>query len=359
MIYILRINLDIAGSSIRKNPRFCIAISSIKFLVSDKNKIVILAHRGRPSPEKREEKFSLKPLVSLIQREIGKKVVFLDNFDFPKIREEIKEAPGGSVFLLENTRYIKGELENDVELGKSLASLGDRFLNDDFATSHRENASLSAITKFIPSSMGPRMKYELEHLKSIIKSPESPLVVIIGGAKVKDKLGVLKQMLSKADIVLLGGVPANTILKARGVNIGNSLFDQDSIPQLQEIIQSEKVIVPEDFRKDKDIIYDIGPETIKKYASIIKTAKSIIWNGPMGLIEKRRFAKGTRGVAKAVLSNRKAKMVIGGGDTLSGISLRSTGNNSNILISTGGGAMLAFLAGETLPALETLDKNPS
>ena len=235
--------------------------------------------------------------------------------------------------------------------------MGDHFVNDDFAASHRENASFSAITRFIPSSMGPRMKYELEHLESIAKFPKNPLVVIIGGAKVGDKLGVLKRMLLKADTVLLGGVPANTILKARGVNIGSSLFDQNAISQIHEIIESKKVIVPEDFRKSKDTIYDIGPETIKKYTSIIKTAKSIIGNGPMGLVEKRKFAKGTKGIAKAVFSNRQAKTVIGGGDTLSAVPLRLSKDNPNILISTGGGAMLTFLAGESLPAIQALNKN--
>ncbi|MDD5710790.1 MAG: phosphoglycerate kinase [Candidatus Colwellbacteria bacterium] len=357
MTSILRTNLDIKSPGIRKNPRFRAAVTSIKLLVSPDDKLIILSHFGRPSPEKMEKDLSLKPFVPLLQREIGKKVFFLDNFDFPQIRKSIESAPGGSVFLLENVRYLKGELEDDIELGRNLASLGERFINDDFASSHRKHASLSAITRFIPSSAGPQIKHELEHLRLIMAAPEKPFVIIIGGAKVSDKLGVLKKLLPRADAVLLGGVPANTVLQARGRDIGASLADQDIVSQLHEIVQSEKVIVPDDFRKEKDIIYDIGPRTVKKYTAVIGTARNIIWNGPMGFTEKRKFARGTRDIARAVFANRHAKTIIGGGDTLSAVPYRFLKNSSkNILISTGGGAMLLFLAGEPLPALESLDK---
>lgn len=355
MTCILRVNLDIVGSQIRKNPRFRTAVTSIRTVLSKYDRVVVLSHRGRPSPDSREPELSLKPLAALIQRELGHAIIFLDHFNFPMIRQEIDRSPSGSIFLLENMRYLPGETKNDPGLGKQLASLGDRFINDDFASSHRANASLEAITKFIPSSLGTQLEHELSHLRSIVQLKEKPFILVIGGVKLEEKLGILKRFLPEADAILLGGVPANTVLKARGADINGSLYDDRLITKLNEVVKSQKVIVPEDFRREKHVIYDIGPETIKRYTSIIGGAKRIIWSGPMGLIEKRRFTKGTRGIAKAVLSNRSAKTVIGGGDTLSAIPLRLAKNNPDVLISTGGGATLTFLAGEPLPALEAIN----
>jgi phosphoglycerate kinase len=357
MTHLLRVNLDIAGPRIRKNPRFRAAVASIKSLASLENKIVVFSHRGRPSPEKREPELSLKPLAALIQRELKHKVVFLDHFDFPTIRQTVKEAPGGSIFLLENMRYLSGETKNDPELGRQLASLGDHFINDDFASSHRANASLEAITEFISHSPGVQLERELSWLKSITRSEQRPFIIIVGGVKLEEKLGILERFLPDVDTILLGGVPANTVAKARGISVQNSLCDDQWISRLSEVIRNEKVIVPKDFRGERRVVYDIGPKTIKEYISFIKGAKKIIWSGPMGLIEKRRFSRGTRAVAKAIFDNHQAQAVIGGGDTLSAISPRLMESNSGVLVSTGGGAMLAFLAGETLPGLEALDKN--
>src|SRR3989338_4063124 len=311
MTYLLRVNLDINTSNIGGNLRFQNTLKGIRLVSKRSNKVVILAHRGRPSG--RDKKLSLKHFVSPLSKGLGKRVVFINSFDFPKIAKRIVQSPNGSVFLLENLRFLEGEFEADKSLAKSLAKLGDRFINDDFPTSHHKNASNFELPKLIPSDIGPNFKMELRQLDKVIANPRKPLVLIIGGAKISDKLGVLKNFIRKADSILLGGAPANTLLKARGVSIGKSLYDKKVLAQIKPFVNNEKIITPIDWKIGNNAILDIGPHSIGLYATAIKEAGTVVWNGPMGKFEHKSFSTGTKALYKAILAQKRANILIGGG----------------------------------------------
>jgi phosphoglycerate kinase len=352
-IYLIRINLDIKNKPFKDALRFKVACEIIKSLSRGTNKIVLLSHRG--NPKDKEKDLSLKPFAVALSKEVGKKINFIPHFKFDDIRKQINNAKGGSVFLLENLRYLNGEKENGRELSKQLASLGDKYINNDFATSHRKNASLFGITNFIPSSIGQVIKNEIYALSSATKKIKHPAVLIIGGAKAKDKISTIDHLLPKVDHVLLGGRPANIFLKLRGADIGSSAYEKDLIKKIKNLATKIKIITPYDWVTEKNAIFDIGPKTLEDYCQIIKDARTIIWNGPMGMFEKKRFSNGTSTIARAVLNNKRANIIIGGVETVSSLPIRPTKQKmSHIFISTGGGAMLHFLAGEKLPAIEAL-----
>ena len=351
MTYLLRVNLDIDDKNVEKDLRFINTLNGIRFVSRTNNKVVVLAHRGRPNGK--EGKLSLKPFVGPLSKGLDKKIIFANDFNFPKIAKLIKQNSNGSIFLLENLRFLKGESKADKNLAKSLASLGDKFINDDFPTSHRKNASNFELPKFLPSSLGPNFKLELRQLDKVMHTPRKPLVLIIGGAKTSDKLGTVKNFMSKADSILLGGGPANTMLKARGVQIGKSLYDKEALTQTKDLSKKEKIVTPVDWEVEKDAILDVGPQTIKLYNSIIKGARTIVWNGPMGKFEHKSFDRGTNALYKAILAQKTANILIGGGDTLRAIS--SLGKpGKRIFVSSGGGAMLTYLSGAKLPAVEAI-----
>lgn len=351
MTILLRINLDITGNHPDRSPRFRSAVRSIQSVSKDSNKVVLLAHRGRP--RRREAKLSLKPFTKYFYRHLERKIKFIPHLNFKKIRKDIDKAPNGSVLLLENTRFFPGETSNSPKLAKDFASLGDKYINDDLPTVHHKNASNYEIAKLMPSSMGSELKKELKDLDKLAKNPKSPSVAIIGGAKMDDKLGVIKRLLPKFDLILLGGGVANTVLKARGVNIGKSLYDKDV--QLGSLTSNQRVVTPVDWEVKGDRILDIGKETINEYEELIAKANTILWNGPMGLFEEKPFDRGTKEIAKAVLANKRADIIIGGGDTLKVTKLNEDElKSSKILLSTGGGAMLNYLAGKKLPAIGVL-----
>ena len=351
MTYLLRVNLDINASNIGGNLRFQNTLKGIRLVSKRSNRVVILAHRGRPSG--RDKKLSLKHFVSPLSKGLGKRVVFINSFDFPKIAKRIVQSPNGSVFLLENLRFLKGEFGADKSLAKSLATLGDRFINDDFPTSHHKNTSNFELPKLLPSSVGPNFKMELEKLDKVMRHPRKPIVLVIGGAKIKDKLGVVKNFLPKANSILLGGAPANTVLKARGVHIGKSLYDQGTFSQIKRFAMEEKLVTPIEWEVKKEAILDSGPETIKLYTKIIQGAGTIVWNGPMGKFEDKPFDRGTKALYRAILAQKGANILIGGGDTLAAIPLPRK-LRKNLFISGGGGAMLTYLSGAKLPALEAI-----
>ncbi len=350
---LVRINLDIKEQDFQNTLRFHLAASLIKSLSKKNNKLVVLSHAGRPSG--REEKLSLRAFAGPLARKSGKEMVFFPKFDFKEIRENIKDAPSGSVFLLENLRFLPGETRASESLAKKLASLGDEFINNDFATAHRNGASITAITRYIPSKAGELLKNEMKVLSRVTKKPKRPFVLIVGGAKIEDKVGVIKYLLPIVDHVLVGGRVGNTFLKAEGVDINDSIYQKSMILKAKRFIKSGKIIIPTDSVIEDGKFLDIGPETQKEYMKIIKTAKTIIWGGPMGYFEKEKFAKGTQVVARAVLANKKADIVVGGAQTVYALLGRATRQErGNIFLSTGGGAMLNFLAGEKLPAIEVL-----
>ncbi len=352
MVYLVRINLDIAElKEVQFHPRFKAAVSSVRYYLKKADKIVLLSHRGRP--QGKEKKFSLRPFVPLLAKATKHKIIFLPNLRWDKTRRDIKEAPPGSVFLLENLRFHPGETKNDLTLARQLASLGQRYINDDFPTSHRCHASNSALAELLPSALGPNFKEEFDCLKRVVSRPQSPFLLIIGGVKVKDKLAIVKNLMSKVDYVLLGGVPANTVMKARNIDIGRSPYDKGLANQFKFLIRSYKIIHPEDNISHRSMFLDIGPKAINHYVQLIQQARTIIWNGPLGQYENPKYTHGTRAIAKAILANRRAVAIIGGGDTLAALKIRQP-VNKNIHLIAGGGAMLYLLAGGKLPAIEAI-----
>ncbi len=346
---LVRVDLNIETDASLDSYRLEAVLPTIRLLLKNHIKVVILSHRGRPevlNPKSeilnkfrisKFEKLSLKPFARVLFIELGRKVDFLAHFNFAEIKSRIEKSEPGSVFLLENLRFLPGEDRNDSGLAKQLALLGDFYVNDAFAVSHRKNASLVAITKYLPSYAGLLMEKEIRNLGGVFKDTTHPFVIVLGGAKMKDKILGLRTLIQKADYVLLGSDAFN-----------------ESVPS------SSKLTWPEDVKRHGRFTWDIGPFTIDYYSSVIGRARTIIWNGPPGFFEKKGFEKGTIGIWRAVLKNKKARTVIGGGETLASIGLLTTrykllaDKNKNLFLSTGGGAMLECLSGKKLPGIEAL-----
>jgi len=336
-------------------------LPTIKFLIDRGARVVILSHRGRPKTQisadsQRKSAFTLKPFAKILSKLLKRPVQFIDlnlrKSDFLKLRNKIENFPPGSIFLLENLRFLPEEEKNDKKFAQRLALLGDFYVNDAFSVSHRAHASVVAITQFLPSYVGLALENELKKLNQVMKSPKKPLIIIIGGAKISDKIGVIKNFLKKANCILTGGGVANTFFAAQKLPVGQSLYEETMIPLARQLLKSKKIILPIDSVVSKGAILDIGPKTIKKYTNMIKSAATIVWNGPMGYIENKKFRKGTGEIAKAIIKSR-AFAVIGGGETTS-IMSKVKGQKSKVFISTGGGAMLEYLAGKKLPGIEAL-----
>ncbi|MDD5431290.1 MAG: phosphoglycerate kinase [Candidatus Pacebacteria bacterium] len=317
------------------------SLPTIKFLLKNKAKILILSHRGRPpllgskkwNMEGKE--FSLEPIAKILSDKLGEKVFFMRSFDFGGINMHLKISDPGKVFLLENLRFLKGEEENDKKLAKKLAGLGDIYINDAFAVSHRANASVEAITRYLPSYAGLLMEKEIKNLSSLFH-PKRPLVVILGGAKITDKIGIIKNLWKQTKCFL----------------VGSSVLNNSNQKEVKKYIKNKKVILPLDSIRVKDNYLDIGPKTIAEYKKILKKAKTIIWNGPVGMNENKRYAGGSNAIAKVVAGSR-AFTVVGGGETTNLI--LNLGLTKKIkFLSTGGGAMLEFLAGKKLPGIRAL-----
>ncbi len=337
------------------------ALPTLKFLLKARAVVVILGHRGRPEGVKIKngmpigfsKDISLRHDAGLLSRMIRKKVVFISHFRFGEIKKKISRAKAGSVFLLENLRFLKGEEENSSVLAKQLASLGDYFVNDAFAVSHRADASVAAITRFFPSYAGFGLENELRHLGHVMKRPKRPLAMVFGGAKAHEKITVIHYFRKKADVFILGGALSNSVLKFNGVNIGSSIYDAKVNPQIYEIIKFKNLFLPLDYEVKENKIEDLGPKTIRMMERKIKTAKTIIWNGPLGRTEEKPFERSTLALAKAIAKNKKALSLAGGGETVMFLKKYRLDKKFSF-ISTGGGAMLDFLAGKKLPGIEAL-----
>lgn len=288
-------------------------LPTIRLLLKASGRIVIVSHRGRPQGF--DKKLSLREDAMKLSKLLGgRKVMFISHFRFVEIKAQVAAAPRGSVFLLENLRFLPGEEKNDPKLAKQLASLADFYVNDAFAVSHRANASVVAITKFLPSYAGIEMENEIKSLSKAIVKPQHPVVLVLGGAKASDKLGVITYFKNKADWFLLGGGSANTILWLKGMDVKRSIKDNDSkeILALKKIAGYKNVILPQDFVWSADAILDVGPKTVSAFKKKIATARTIIWSGPLGLIEKKQYAKASVAIARAIGRNGKAFSVSGG-----------------------------------------------
>lgn len=318
------------------NFRIDAVLPTIKFLLARKAKIIILSHRGRP--EGKDKNLSLKPIVKILSSKLKKKVKFISDLNFNKIKNQIDSDNKHSIFMLENLRFLPGEEKNDVKLAKQLSELGDIYVNDAFAVCHRKNASTVAITKYIKSYAGLLLEKEINGLTKATKKPKKPLIVILGGTKIADKANIIE----------------NLNYQAKYFIFGSSALNEINNPKIKSIFKNKKCLLPIDAIKKSGKYFDIGTKTIIFYKKVLSRAKTIIWNGPVGLSEVKKYSKGTKTIALTI-ANLKAFSVVGGGETANFI-LKHKLQKKMSLLSTGGGAMLDFLAGKKLPGIAALER---
>ncbi|MDU1957651.1 MAG: phosphoglycerate kinase [Clostridium perfringens] len=371
-------NVPLKDGVITDENRLNGAMPTIKYLVDNGAKVILCSHMGKPKGEAKPE-FSLAPVAKRLSEMLGKEVVFAadDNVVGENAKKAVAEMKDGDVVLLQNTRYRKEETKNGEELSKELASLAEMFVNDAFGTAHRAHCSTVGVTEYLkPAVCGYLIQKELKFLGDAVETPERPFVAILGGAKVSDKINVINNLLEKVDTLIIGGGMAYTFLKAQGYTVGSSLVEEDKVEYAKEMLakaeeKGVKLLLPVDHRvakefkdveavvtEDKNIAegfmgLDIGPKTEAIYAEAIKDAKTVIWNGPMGVFEFENFNKGTIAVAKA-MAEADATTIIGGGDSAAAVNILGFGDKMSH-ISTGGGASLEFLEGKVLPGIAALN----
>ena len=371
-------NVPLKDGVITDDNRIVQALPTIKYLLDHNAKVILFSHLGKVKSEEDKAKLSLRPVAERLSELLEKPVTFVPETRGEKLEAAINALKEGDVLLFENTRFEdldgKKESKNDPELGKYWASLGDLFVNDAFGTAHRAHASNVGIASQLESAAGFLMEKEIKFIGGAVDNPERPFVAILGGAKVSDKIGVINSLLDKADKVLIGGGMAYTFFKAMGREVGLSLLEADRIELAKEIMQKagDKLVLPIDnvvareFSNDAVATIvpsnaipadqeglDIGPKTVELFASYLKDAKTVVWNGPMGVFELPNFAKGTIGVCEAIANLEGATTIIGGGDSAAAaISLGYADKFTHI--STGGGASLEYLEGKELPGVAAI-----
>lgn len=360
---------------ITDNTRIVAALPTIKYLLEQKCKIILASHLGRPKGEVKPE-YSLAPVAKELSRLLNKEVIMAKDVIGPDATEKAKNLKEGEILLLENVRFHREETDNDPEFSKKLAEMAEIFVNDAFGTAHRAHSSTTGIASYLPAVSGFLIEKELKFLGDALNNPERPFVAILGGAKVSDKIGVIDSLLEKVDALIIGGGMAYTFFKAQGYEVGKSLCELDKLELAKELMEKAKtkgvkLMLPVDtkigkeFKEDtesKTVKYteipadwegfDIGKETIKMFTEELKKAKTVVWNGPLGLFEFPQFAIGTNAIAK-VLSEIDATTIIGGGDSAAAVEKAGLADKMTH-ISTGGGASLEFLEGKKLPGIEAL-----
>ncbi len=347
-------------------------VPTIEYLVKGGAKIILMAHLGKPDGQV-VEKLRLDVVREALTKNLNLSVIKAADCVGQEIENQTRQMKPGEILLLENLRFHSEEEANDEGFAQELARLGDVYVNDAFGVCHRRHASVAAITKFLPSVAGLLLEKEIINLTKILQNPKRPLVVIIGGAKISTKIKFIKEFLNLADQVVLGGALANTALHAKGIAIGKSVIEKKTIPEVQKIdLTNNKLHMPVDAvvcvdkrgeaptritpigkTRGEEMILDIGLETEKLFTQVIRSAKTIIWNGPMGMFEVEKFSHGTKAIVEAIVTNQGSFSVVGGGETIALISQMGAFNKFDH-ISTGGGAMLSFLAGEEMPGIEAL-----
>lgn len=363
---------------IADDSRIRAALKTIDYLSENGARVILMSHLGRPKGEAKPE-FALKPVADWLEEHYGEKFTFIPSPEVvdDKVREEVDKLEDGEIALLENTRYRKEETKNGEGFAKELASLADLYVNDAFGTSHRAHASNVGVASILPSAVGFLIEKEIDVMGKALEAPERPFVSILGGAKVSDKIGVIENLLTKVDTILIGGGMAYTFLKAQGKEIGKSLLEEDKMDLSLELIEKAKennveillpvdVVIADEIKagakteivdidnipEDKEAL-DIGPKTAEKFAEKIKAAKTVVWNGPMGVFEIKEFSNGTNEVAKALAAS-DAVTIVGGGDSALAIEMADLKDRITH-VSTGGGASLEFLEGKDLPGIKAIE----
>lgn len=374
-------NVPMKEGKVKDDTRIVASLPTLKHLLDQGASLVLFSHLGRPKGGFDKES-SLEPIAPILEKHLGKPVRFIggDSELLPgsdAVLEKVKDLPAGSVALLDNVRFEAGEEKNDEELSKKYARLGAAFVLDAFGSAHRAHASVTGVAKFLPSYAGLLMEKEVGSLKRVLENPEHPYWVVLGGAKVSDKIGVIQNLLPKVDEMLIGGAMAFTFIKAQGGEVGKSLVEDDKLDLARDLLKQAqekgvKLLLPTDVIAAQKIEagtetkampanhieagwmgLDIGPETQKLFTNAIKGAKTVLWNGPMGVFETDDFAKGTLAVGQAIADLQGAFTVIGGGDSVAAANKLGVADQFSH-VSTGGGASLELLELGTLPGIDTL-----
>lgn len=364
------------NKNITDNRRIVGALPTIKYLLDNDCKVILCSHLGRPKGQVNKD-FSLEPVAKELSKLLGKEVKLANDIIGKSAKELTANMKDGEIVLLENVRFDSREEANDAEFAKELASLAEIYVNDAFGTAHRAHSSTTGVAEFLPAVCGFLMEKEVKMLGDCLDNPQRPFVAILGGAKVSDKIKVIENLLEKVNTIIIGGGMTFTFLKAMGYEVGNSICELDRLDIAKETIEKAKMkgvklllpidtVCGKEFTNDTETVtvdskqipegwqgLDIGPKAIEEYTQELKNAKTVIWNGPLGVFEFEKFAKGTNSIAK-VLSELDATTIVGGGDSVAAI--EKGGFSDKIThISTGGGASLEFLEGKALPGIEALN----